>query len=173
MPQTILASILTPPHSSKLPIWIGALKCPKPSWQALRPPPIRAMPLWTWRQFRGGFPKYWVVEVSAYTNFSYYSTQRVVLICLQGALGAGIAITNAGGAGFKAWEVIKVSSIAKDLRRWHCCAVAGEAGRVCARHPDQEVGHLRSSGHTGGHRKRWFAGDIMVMMVSSKPWCWQ
>ena len=27
----------------------------------------------------------------------------------QGALGAGIAITNAGGAGFKAWEVVKVS----------------------------------------------------------------
>ena len=27
---------------------------------------------------------------------------------LQGALGSGITITNAGGAGFKAWEVVKV-----------------------------------------------------------------
>ena len=27
---------------------------------------------------------------------------------VQAALGTGIEITNAGGAGFKAWEVVKV-----------------------------------------------------------------
>ena len=28
---------------------------------------------------------------------------------VQAALGTGIEITNAGGAGFKAWEVVKVA----------------------------------------------------------------
>ena len=32
----------------------------------------------------------------------------MILVHLQGALGTGINITNAGGAGFKSWEVIKV-----------------------------------------------------------------
>ena len=34
---------------------------------------------------------------------------KLIFYSLQGALGTGISITNAGGAGFKAWEVVKVS----------------------------------------------------------------
>ena len=92
----------------------------------------------------------------------------VSLLCskpapLQGALGSGITITNAGGAGFKAWEVVKVgfcnsfqllfSFLGQKL------LFPGKPGRVCARHPDQEVGHLRASRNTCGDKQRWFTGD--------------
>ena len=38
----------------------------------------------------------------------------------QAALGKGIEITNAGGAGFKAWEVVKVGKKYFFLRQIFC-----------------------------------------------------
>ena len=91
MPQSILASLHTLLNTSKYPfeLQFSLHKCPKPSWQAFwpphnqangpfglghfsapnhpgkrwDPPPIRAMPLWTWRQFRGASLTGWPIQV--------------------------------------------------------------------------------------------------------------
>ena len=83
----------------------------------------------------------------------------------QAALGKGIEITNAGGAGFKAWEVVKVGKKYFFSDRFFAqnrphLDLTGRSRCLCARDPDQEVGHLRSSGNTGRDQQGRSAGAL-------------
>ena len=56
MPQNILAGVLTPPQSSKLPIWFGALKVPQTILASVETPPLTGNAPLNLETISGGLP---------------------------------------------------------------------------------------------------------------------
>ena len=94
MPQTILASILTPSQTSKLPIWTSLNKCPKPSWQALRPPSLTGNAYLNLETISGVLPLHWLVCINNLRKMNFsglHGIPTVSIFRVWSFLGGGAA----------------------------------------------------------------------------------